>query len=155
MDKKIKKFSKIFEDNSTDKHYKVKASVELAISASNEGEAGYQSDAILGGIEEQLDFRIEDIEEITTDDFKKLTESKMNELKEKWTGRKNKLVRTFKFDGFREAVKFINEVADFAEITNHHPEIENNFDKVTIKLPTTGEKDKRMSKKIDYLFDKI
>lgn len=40
-----------------------------------------------------------------------------------WALEEGKLVRRFKFKDFREAVDFINRVADLSEEENHHPNI--------------------------------
>lgn len=145
----MKKFSLLTENNNTNKYYKVTADLELLVDAENEGEAGYLSDSILGGIKEQLDFRISNIEEISSDEFKKLTENKMTPST--WKSKKNRLVKTFEFESFRESMKFINHVAEFAEMTKYHPEIESRVNKVTITVPGDSEKDARIARKIDSL----
>ena len=40
-----------------------------------------------------------------------------------WTQNSGKLVKTFKFKDFKEALKFINTVGQIAESMNHHPNI--------------------------------
>lgn len=40
-----------------------------------------------------------------------------------WTLEEGKLVRRFKFKNFKEAISFINKVADLAEEEQHHPNI--------------------------------
>ena len=42
-----------------------------------------------------------------------------------WTQNSGKLVKTFKFKDFNEALKFINTVGKIAESMNHHPKIIN------------------------------
>lgn len=44
--------------------------------------------------------------------------------------------REFTFDGFREAIAFINRVADLADDANHHPELTNVYATVTVVLTT-------------------
>ena len=44
--------------------------------------------------------------------------------------------RELRFDGFREAIDFINRVADLAEEADHHPELTNVYATVTIVLTT-------------------
>jgi 4a-hydroxytetrahydrobiopterin dehydratase len=44
------------------------------------------------------------------------------------------LERTFKFKDFNESMDFVNKVAKIAEDQQHHPDIEINFDKVTISI---------------------
>ncbi|MEK7071077.1 MAG: 4a-hydroxytetrahydrobiopterin dehydratase [Patescibacteria group bacterium] len=47
------------------------------------------------------------------------------------------ITRTFKFKDFKEAVKFVNNVAELAESEGHHPDIAlHNWNKVTITLFT-------------------
>lgn len=47
---------------------------------------------------------------------------------EKW------IVRKFRFPSFKEAVAFVNQVADIAEDMNHHPMIALDFKMVTVRL---------------------
>lgn len=42
----------------------------------------------------------------------------------------------FKFDGFTQAIGFVNLVAKEAEAQKHHPEIQINYDEVTVFLIT-------------------
>ncbi|MFP4149622.1 MAG: 4a-hydroxytetrahydrobiopterin dehydratase [Nitriliruptoraceae bacterium] len=44
--------------------------------------------------------------------------------------------RELRFDGFREAIAFINRVADLADEANHHPELTNVYATVTVVLTT-------------------
>jgi 4a-hydroxytetrahydrobiopterin dehydratase len=44
--------------------------------------------------------------------------------------------RELRFDGFRDAIDFIVRVADLAEEADHHPEISNVYDRVTLVLST-------------------
>jgi len=156
----MRKFSKISESVEF-KKFKVSASIDILVEAESEGDAGYQSDSILGGIEEQIDFRINNIEEISEEEFKKLTENMEFKKDQSWEEKNDKLVKTFQFEDFKSSIKFINHVADIANATNHHPEINNIYDKVTIKLSThdagnkVTDKDKRMSQKIDSLWKQI
>ncbi len=47
-----------------------------------------------------------------------------------------KIEKEFKFKDFKEAMVFVNKVADIAESEGHHPEIEINYNKVEIELTT-------------------
>lgn len=48
-----------------------------------------------------------------------------------------KLTREFKFKNFKEAIAFINKVADIAEAEGHHPDIDlHGWNKVTFTLWT-------------------
>ncbi len=46
------------------------------------------------------------------------------------------IVRVFTFKNFKEAIKFVNKVADLAEDEGHHPDITINYSKVTLDLST-------------------
>lgn len=46
------------------------------------------------------------------------------------------LVKERKLDSFREAIAFVNKVADVAEELNHHPSIVIDYRKVTLRLVT-------------------
>lgn len=53
-----------------------------------------------------------------------------------WTHRNGAIERDFEFADFREAIAFINEVADIAEDEGHHPDISVYYNKVHLKLTT-------------------
>ena len=42
-------------------------------------------------------------------------------MENKWIQKKDKLVKTFQFKDFKEALSFINKVGEKAESLNHHP----------------------------------
>lgn len=55
-----------------------------------------------------------------------LTGDKVNKLLTQvpnWALEEGKLVRRFKYNNFKEAIAFVNKVADLAESENHHPNI--------------------------------
>lgn len=74
-----------------------------------------------------------------------------------WKQQNNKLIKELTFNDFKEAWEFLNKVAVLAEEHNHHPEIENVYNKVTLSLCTHDagnsitEKDKALAKEIDKL----
>jgi 4a-hydroxytetrahydrobiopterin dehydratase len=74
-----------------------------------------------------------------------------------WATTDNKLVREFKFKDFSEAFAFLTRVAIEAEKMNHHPEIYNVYNRVTISLQThdagniVTEKDHQLAAAIDSL----
>ncbi|MEQ9261987.1 MAG: 4a-hydroxytetrahydrobiopterin dehydratase [Owenweeksia sp.] len=80
----------------------------------------------------------------------------MNKLM-RWEEKNNKLVRHFEFNDFTEAFAFLTRVAFAAEKDQHHPEIENVYNKVTLSLTTHDDgskitdKDRSLAKKIDSL----
>lgn len=40
-----------------------------------------------------------------------------------WVLEEGKVVRRFKFNNFKEAIAFVNKIAELAEAENHHPNI--------------------------------
>jgi 4a-hydroxytetrahydrobiopterin dehydratase len=74
-----------------------------------------------------------------------------------WSSDTNALVKTYIFEDFTKAIAFIVQIAFIAEKLNHHPEIYNVYNKVTIRLSTHDEgntvtdKDIQLAKQIDNL----
>lgn len=67
-----------------------------------------------------------------------------------WINENNKLTKTFTFNNFKEAVSFVDKVAQLAEEANHHPDIEIfSYKNVKVKLSTHDEGDKVTEKDID------
>jgi 4a-hydroxytetrahydrobiopterin dehydratase len=82
-------------------------------------------------------------------------QDKINELKD-WEFKNNGLDKAFKFKNFTEAMAFLVQVAFIAEKQNHHPEIWNVYNKVTLRLTTHDEdgvtdKDFKLAAAIDGL----
>ena len=50
--------------------------------------------------------------------------------------RTHQITRQFKFKDFKEAIKFVNKVADLAESEGHHPDIKIVYNKVSLDLFT-------------------
>ncbi len=69
----------------------------------------------------------------------------------------SELVKSFEFKDFREAFAFCTKIAMLAEKHNHHPEINIDYNKVTISSSThdsgnkVTEKDKKLTIDIDKL----
>lgn len=66
------------------------------------------------------------------------------------------IVRGWEFEGFGEAMAFVNAVADVAELANHHPDILIRYNKVKLMLSThelggVTEADLEMAGRIDRL----
>jgi 4a-hydroxytetrahydrobiopterin dehydratase len=85
-------------------------------------------------------------------------ESVQEVLKElnNWKYNNNGIEKDFKFKNFTEALGFIVQVGVNAEKSNHHPELFNVYNKVTIRLTThdaegVTEKDIDLAKAIDAL----
>lgn len=74
-----------------------------------------------------------------------------------WKEENNQLVKSFLFEDFKEAFGFLQQVAFLAEEQNHHPEIYNVYNKVTLKLTThdagntVTQKDKKLAGAIDKI----
>jgi len=64
------------------------------------------------------------------------------EIKQKLKGLPNwqhvgkEITKKFKLKDFKEAISFVNKVADLAEAANHHPDIVINYNVVTLTLST-------------------
>ena len=76
-------------------------------------------------------------------------------MENKWIQKKDKLVKTFQFKDFKEALSFINKVGEKAESLNHHPKIVNIYNSVTIELWThdqnaVTELDFQLADEIDF-----
>lgn len=74
-----------------------------------------------------------------------------------WKEENNTLVRTFEFKDFHEAFAFMTRVAFLAEEHGHHPNWENVYNKVTIRLNThdagniVTDKDRNLADAIDKI----
>jgi 4a-hydroxytetrahydrobiopterin dehydratase len=72
-----------------------------------------------------------------------------------WSRDGDSIIRNYKFENFREAMKFVNRVADEAEASDHHPDILiHGWNKVRLSLVTHSvggltEKDFILAKRID------
>jgi 4a-hydroxytetrahydrobiopterin dehydratase len=53
-----------------------------------------------------------------------------------WSRSGEKIERKLQFDGFLDAVAFINRIAELAEAADHHPEIFNVYNRVELVLTT-------------------
>jgi 4a-hydroxytetrahydrobiopterin dehydratase len=155
----MKKFRQILENINNQKYFEISAEIKLVVSAENEGESGYLADSILGGVEEQTDFTIQNIAEISKEEYQKYFESyNSSKNADVWGELFGKLEKTFQFKDFKEAVDFIIKVAEISEKMKHHPEILNDYNKVTLKLKTHDknqitELDYKFAKKVDDLFN--
>jgi len=71
-----------------------------------------------------------------------------------WSYDTNTLTKEWVFQDFREAMAFINTVAEMAEAANHHPDIANTYNRVRLRLSTHSEggvteKDVALARKIE------
>ena len=53
-----------------------------------------------------------------------------------WSIEKNNIKKSFKFKDFREAMRFVNAVANIAEQEGHHPDMTISYNKVLLTLTT-------------------
>ena len=53
-----------------------------------------------------------------------------------WVELNGEIQRTFEFDDFIGAMKFVNRVAEYAEKVQHHPDILIRYNKVTLSVST-------------------
>lgn len=53
-----------------------------------------------------------------------------------WEIKDGELVRTFKFEDFRAALRFVNQVGELAEAAGHHPDIDIRYNRVRLGLVT-------------------
>lgn len=53
-----------------------------------------------------------------------------------WTRDGDTIEREIQFDGFTEAIDFINRIAEHADAADHHPEIFNVYNTVELTLTT-------------------
>ncbi|MDE1845737.1 MAG: 4a-hydroxytetrahydrobiopterin dehydratase [Candidatus Micrarchaeota archaeon] len=56
-----------------------------------------------------------------------------------WQIANGKLHKEFKFDSFEQAIGFIDNLAQIATSLNHHPEIQNVYNKVALDIATHDE----------------
>jgi 4a-hydroxytetrahydrobiopterin dehydratase len=63
-----------------------------------------------------------------------IEKSIIEELDKKWDFKDGKLVKSFKFPSFMNAIYFVNEVAKVAERLDHHPIITINWRTVKLSL---------------------
>ena len=80
----------------------------------------------------------------------------MNRLKD-WELKDEVIKKSWKFKNFKEAIIFINKIADLSEKHDHHPEIFNVYDQVELRFYThvvggLTEKDFRIAEEIDINF---
>ncbi len=77
-----------------------------------------------------------------------------------WEYRNDRLIRTFKFENFREAVAFIVQIGFHADDLDHHPILYNVYNQVSIELTTHSvgnrvtQLDVLLAQAIDKVFDK-
>jgi 4a-hydroxytetrahydrobiopterin dehydratase len=53
-----------------------------------------------------------------------------------WSEVSGEIQRTFEFANFREAMRFVNAIAEAAEAAQHHPDIMIRYNRVTLSVST-------------------
>jgi 4a-hydroxytetrahydrobiopterin dehydratase len=56
-----------------------------------------------------------------------------------WRLADGELVKNYKFPTFMAAIAFIDRIAEKAEAANHHPDLENHYNRVRVALHTWSE----------------
>ena len=67
-----------------------------------------------------------------------------------WIPTKKGLKKTFVFSDFKEALVFINKVGAFSEKVQHHPEIQNTYNRVHL-IMWTHDEDALTEKDINWI----
>jgi 4a-hydroxytetrahydrobiopterin dehydratase len=73
-----------------------------------------------------------------------------------WERHGDTIVRLFTLKDFRDALSFVNEVADVADAQDHHPDIEISWNKLQLKVWThvsggITERDFRLASAVDEI----
>ena len=74
-----------------------------------------------------------------------------------WNYQNDFIEREIQFPSFKEAISFLNKIADIAEHINHHPNLTNSYNKLLIQLRThdvqgISQKDFKLAKLINQLY---
>ena len=56
-----------------------------------------------------------------------------------WRYDRGEILKNFKFPSFMDAIAFIDRIAEKAEAANHHPDLENHYNRVRVALHTWSE----------------
>jgi len=78
-----------------------------------------------------------------------------------WREEDNKLHRSLTFKDFKQAMAFMQKVADVAEEMDHHPWWSNVYNKVEIELTThdagntVTKRDLKLAQRIDEIYDQM
>ncbi len=78
-----------------------------------------------------------------------------------WTETENKLIKTFVFKSFEEAMTFMQWVTPHISALNHHPEWKNIYNRIEVELTThdAGNRvtslDRKLAEIMDDIFDEM
>jgi 4a-hydroxytetrahydrobiopterin dehydratase len=83
----------------------------------------------------------------------------IEELGRGWELKEDKIIKSFQFPSFMNAIEFVNDVAKIAEKLNHHPIITINWKTVKFSLKSFDvdaitERDINLAKQIEKRLDK-
>jgi 4a-hydroxytetrahydrobiopterin dehydratase len=56
-----------------------------------------------------------------------------------WRYERGEIFKNYKFPSFMDAIAFIDRIAEKAEAANHHPDLENHYNRVRVALHTWSE----------------
>ena len=75
-----------------------------------------------------------------------------------WRYEKGEIFKQYKFSTFMDAIAFIDRIADRAEEVDHHPDLENHYNRVRVALHTWNEdavteKDIALAHQIEQVLD--
>jgi len=74
-----------------------------------------------------------------------------------WGYRDKAISKQFKFTTFMDGIRFVNRIAEYAEATDHHPDMTINYTRITFRCSTHSEggvtdKDLRLAGEIERTF---
>jgi len=75
-----------------------------------------------------------------------------------WRLAEGEILKSYKFPSFMDAIGFITRVAEKAEAANHHPDLENHYNRVRVAIHTWSEngitqKDIALAREIESVAD--
>jgi 4a-hydroxytetrahydrobiopterin dehydratase len=75
-----------------------------------------------------------------------------------WRFDGGEIAKEYTFSTFLDAIAFIDRIADVAEAANHHPDLENHYNRVRVALHTWSERavtdrDLRLAHDIEALYE--
>jgi 4a-hydroxytetrahydrobiopterin dehydratase len=56
-----------------------------------------------------------------------------------WRHERGEIFKNYKFASFMDAIGFVNRIAEKAEAADHHPDLENHYNRVRVALHTWSE----------------
>ena len=62
----------------------------------------------------------------------------MKHLSKTWKNKNGNLYKKYTFDNFKQAMSFVNKIANYAEKIQHHPELRIGYSTVEVYLKSHG-----------------